>query len=224
MEVEALRAISQRFDSRHVVRIDPNSRWTVPTALRVGQQLKALPLEYYEDPVAGQAAMADVRVQTELKTSTNSCVTRFEHIPSAMQTKPIDVVLGDHHGWGGLTAFQALGTITEMLGWGLSQHSNNHAGITMAAMIHAAAITPQLTYASDTHYVWLPEGMDIIEGPNLVISEGHMQVPADVGLGVTLDRDKLARAHETYRKCGMRNRDDANTMQKFQPGWNRDLF
>lgn len=224
MELETLEAINDRFNGKHRLRIDPNGRWTVPTALRIGKQLKDLPLEFYEDPVSGQAAMADVRTQTGLPMSTNSCVTRFRHIPAAIRTKPIDVVLGDHHGWGGVTAFQALGTITEMLGWGLSQHSNNHAGITMAAMIHVGAITPQLTYASDTHYVWLPEGADIIDGPNLRISEGHMAVPKGIGLGVTLDQDKLARAHETYKKAGMRQRNDTYTMQKFQPGWKRTLF
>ena len=224
LEIAALEAINERFSGKHLLRIDPNGRWTVPTALRVGKQLKKLPLEYYEDPVSGQAAMADVRAQTGLPTSTNSCVTRFSHIPSAIRTKPIDVVLGDHHGWGGITAFQALGTIADMLGWGLSQHSNNHAGVTMAAMIHVGAVTPQLTYASDTHYVWLPLGADIIEGPNLAIVDGQMAVPTGVGVGVTLDRDKLARAHETYTKSGMRRRNDAATMQRFQPGWKRTLF
>lgn len=224
LELEALEAINDRFDGKHLLRIDPNARWTLPTALRAAKQLKELPLEYYEDPVAGQSAMADVRAQTGLAVSTNSCVTRFRHIPPAMRTRPIDVVLGDHHGWGGITAFQTLGTIAETLGWGLSQHSNNHAGVTMAAMIHAGAITPHLTYASDTHYVWLPEGADIIDGANLAISQGQMAVPRGAGVGVSLDPDKLSRAHETYKRSGMRQRNDAFTMRKFLPGWKRDLF
>ena len=140
--------------------------------------------------------------------STNMCVTRFGHVPDAVAKKPVDVVLGDHHGWGGIAAFQELGRLCEIFGWGLSQHSNNHAGLTMAAMTHVGAVVPQLTIASDTHYVWLPEGSDIIEGPNLAIRNGRIRVPEGPGLGVTLDRHKLARAHETYRKCGMRDRDD----------------
>ena len=206
------------------VAIDPNGRWRVPTALRIGAKLKDLPLEYYEDPVSGQEAMAQIRRETGLVMSTNSCVTRFGHIPDAVRNEPIDVVLGDHHGWGGMTACQALGTMTEALGWGLSQHSNNHAGITMAAMIHVGAVVPQLTIASDTHYIWLVEGADIIEGANLPITGGHMQVPAGAGLGVTLDQDKLAKAHETYTKCNMRRRDDATTMRRFRPAWERELF
>jgi glucarate dehydratase len=43
-------------------------------------------------------------------------------------------------------------------------------------------------------------------------------------VGVELDRDKLSAAHETYNKCGMRDRDDATTMRMVEPGWERSLF
>jgi glucarate dehydratase len=156
--------------------------------------------------------------------STNSCVTRFEHVPDALRLQPIDVVLCDHHNWGGIPACVELGRLCETVGWGLSQHSNNHAGITMAAMIHLGAAVPQLTYPSDTHYPWLPQGSDIIEGPNLAIRGGKMKVPDGPGVGVRLDADRLARAHEVWRKCGMRERDDAGTMRLVEPGWERNLF
>jgi glucarate dehydratase len=91
-------------------------------------------------------------------------------------------------------------------------------------MIHVGAVVPQLTVASDTHYPCLIEGADIIQGPNLPIRDGHMKVPEAPGVGVELDRDRLARAHEVYRKCGMRGRDDATTMRMVEPGWKRDLF
>lgn len=224
VELAALRAINERFDGNAPLRIDPNGRWTMETAIRIGKQMKDLPIEYYEDPVRGPDGMAEVRRETGHVMSTNSCVTSFDDIPEAIETHPIDVVLCDHHFWGGIPACQALGRIAESLGWSLSQHSNNHAGVTMAAMIHVAAVVPQLTHPSDTHYPWLVDGADIIEGPNLPIAGGRMKVPTAPGVGVTLDRDKLARAHETYIKCGMKGRDDAATMRMVEPGWERTLF
>ena len=221
LELEALRAIAARLGGKHRLRIDPNGRWRLETALRIGAKLKELPLEYYEDPVDGQEAMAEVRRVTGLPMSTNACVTSFEHIPRAVETKPIDIVLCDHHYWGGIPACQALGRIAEALRWTVSQHSNNHAGVTMAAMVHLAASLPQLTCASDTHYPWLVEGADVIAGPNLRFRDGKLPVPEGPGLGVELDRDKLARARETYTKCGMRGRDDAHTMRLVEPGWER---
>jgi len=224
VELEALKAISDRFGGKHLVRIDPNARWSNETALKIGRGLKELPLEYYEDPVPGQERMAEVRRQSGLKMSTNMCVTQLEHIPNAVRTQPVDVVLADHHGWGGFAACQALGMMARPLGWTLSQHSNNHSGVSMAAMIHLAALIPELTMASDTHYPWLVETADIIVGGKLPMTGGRMKVPTAPGLGVELDRDRLARAAEVYQKCGMRDRDDATTMRMVEPGWERTIF
>ena len=168
--------------------------------------------------------MAEVRRATGLKMSTNMCVTRFEHIPQALQVHPIDVLLCDLHYFGGFAGCLALGPICDAAGWTMSQHSNNHAGVTMAAMIHLAATLPQLTLASDTHYPWLVDDADIIDGPKLPIRGGTMAVPTGPGLGVALDRDKLARAHEVYQKCGMRGRDDAPLMRRLDPGWTGGLL
>ena len=224
IERDTLIAMAARLGPEAVLRIDPNGRWKTTTAIRIGKEIKKLAMEYYEDPVQGQAAMAEVRRETGLKMSTNMCVTSFAHIPEALKLKPIDVLLCDHHYFGGFAGCQALGPISRAAGWALSQHSNNHAGVTMAAMIHLAASIPELTLASDTHYPWLIEGTDIIEGPKLTIQGGRMAVPAGPGLGVTLDRDKLARAHETYMKCGMRGRDDRSLMRRIEPGWKGELF
>jgi glucarate dehydratase len=218
-ERDTLFAMAERLGPDARLRIDPNARWKTATAIRIGKAIARLPMEYYEDPVRGQAAMAEVRKATGLKMSTNMCVTRFDDIGEALRVHPIDVLLCDHHYFGGFAGCQALGPISRAAGWTLSQHSNNHAGVTMAAMIHLAASIPELTCASDTHYPWLVEGSDIIEGPKLTIRDGSMAVPAGPGLGVALDHDKLARAHEIYKKCGMRGRDDRELMKRLEPGW-----
>jgi glucarate dehydratase len=224
VERETLTAMASKLGPDALLRIDPNGRWTVPTALRIGRSMAGLALEYYEDPVRGQADMAEVRRATGLKMSTNMCVTSFGHIPEAFKLKPIDVLLCDHHYFGGFAGCQALGPVCTAAGWSMSQHSNSHAGVTMAAMIHLAASIPELTMASDTHYPWLIETADIIEGPKLIIRDGKMNVPAGPGLGVTLDQDKLAHAHETYTKCGMRGRDDRTLMRRLEPGWTGALL
>jgi glucarate dehydratase len=224
IERDTMNALADRLGPDALLRIDPNARWRLATAVRIGKQMRKLPIEYYEDPVQGQAAMAEVRRETGLKMSTNMCVTSFTHIPEALKLNPIDVLLCDHHYFGGFAGCQALGPICRAAGWSMSQHSNNHSGVTMAAMIHLAASIPELMLASDTHYPWLVNGMDIIEGENLTIKGGHMQVPPGPGLGVTLHQDKLARAHETYLKCGMRGRDDRTLMQRIEPGWKGELL
>ncbi len=224
LERDTLNAMNATLGKNCPLRIDPNGRWRLETAARIGKTLTHLPLEYYEDPVLGQAGMADIRKATGLKMSTNMCVTRFDHLPEAFRLKPIDVLLTDLHYWGGFAGNLALGPIADAAGWVLSQHSNNHAGITMAAMIHLASALPQLTSASDTHYPWLPDDADIIEGPKIPIKNGKMSVPSGPGLGVRLDRDKLALGLERYNKSGVRGRDDASLMRRLEPGWTGGLL
>jgi glucarate dehydratase len=87
-------------------------------------------------------------------------------------------------------------------------HSNSHLGISLAAMTHLAAATPNLTYACDTHWPWKAAEDDVIVPGVLGFSGGAVAVPTGPGLGVELDRDALARLHEQYVACGVTERDD----------------
>jgi glucarate dehydratase len=48
-------------------------------------------------------------------------------------------------------------------------------------------------------------------------------VPTGPGLGVTLDRDALARMHEDYRRCGITERDDTEYMRSVEPNWEKRM-
>ena len=96
-------------------------------------------------------------------------------------------------------------------------HSNSHLGISLAAMTHLAAATPNLTYDCDTHYPWQTD--EVIEGGRLTFCDGALAVPNGAGLGVTLDRDALARLHRAYLDHGYEVRDDASEMRRHWPDW-----
>jgi glucarate dehydratase len=96
-------------------------------------------------------------------------------------------------------------------------HSNSHLGISLAAMVHVAAATPHLTYACDTHYPWIKE--DLLVGGNWRFTNGHLPVPKGPGLGIEIDRDRLAQLAEDYRRCGITRRDDVTEMRKYVPDW-----
>jgi len=129
----------------------------------------------------------------------------------------VQVVLSDHHYWGGLHESVLLGGICRTFGLGLSMHSNTHLGISLAASTHLAASVPNLSYACDTHIPWQIE--DLIEPGVLRFVDGAVPVPTGPGLGVTLDRDALARLHEQYRTCGYRRRDDVGYMRSIERSW-----
>ena len=86
--------------------------------------------------------MAAVSARTDVPLATNMCVIAMEHLPPAIAQDAVQVVLSDHHLWGGLRKSALLGGITEVWGLGLSMHSNSHLGVSLAAMVHLAAATP----------------------------------------------------------------------------------
>ena len=221
LEVQTVKLMRERFGPRAGLRIDPNAAWSVETSIRVAEKLRDTDLEYLEDPTANIEGMAQVARHTPIPLSTNMCVTEFEHIPMAFRERAVQVVLGDHHGWGGLTAFRHLGVICKTLGWGLSQHSNSHLGISFAAMIHAGAAIPNLIYASDTHYPWNAASDVVRETDRFRFREGAIDLWDAPGLGVTIDEDKLAAAHEAYERRGAANlaRDDVGAMRERNPDW-----
>jgi glucarate dehydratase len=220
-EVEAIRALRVAFPD-HPLRIDPNANWSVGTSLRVAEQL-AGELEYLEDPTPGIPGMAEVAARTELPLATNMCVTSFADIPESVRLDAVQIILSDHHFWGGFRATERLAGICETFGLGLSMHSNTHLGISLAAMTHLAAATPRLSYALDTHTPWqrgFDDGaQDVLRPGTLTFEGGALQVPQGPGLGVEIDRDALDRLHEQYVKCGIRRRDDVSYMRLVQPDW-----
>jgi glucarate dehydratase len=216
-EVEAIRALRRAFPD-HPLRLDPNAAWTPRTSIGVARDLDGV-LEYLEDPAPGIDGMAEVARQAPMPLATNMCVVAFGHLPPAIRQDAVQVILSDHHYWGGLRRSALLAGICETFGLGLSMHSNSHLGISLAAMVHLAAATPNLTYACDTHWPWKHE--DVVAGQPFTFSGGSLPVPAAPGLGVELDRDALGRLHEQYQACGIRNRDDTGYMRRHVPGYQR---
>ncbi|GAW19356.1 hypothetical protein ANO14919_088420 [Xylariales sp. No.14919] len=84
-------------------------------------------------------------------------------------------------------------------------------------MTHLAAATPNLDYACDTHWPWKRRDEDVVKDGALRWADGGLVVPTAPGLGVELDREKLARLHQQYLDCGLRKRDDTTYIQKYQP-------
>jgi glucarate dehydratase len=215
-EAQALLALHAAFP-KAPLRIDPNGNWRLETALAVAAQVGSA-LEYYEDPVPTLQDMAELHRRTGLMLATNMVVCdRREFAENVKLGAPIQTILCDHHFWPGFRATREMAAMCETFGLKLSMHSNSHAGISLMAMTHLAATLPALAYACDTHYPWQNE--DVIAGGRVPFVDGAVVLGDAPGLGVTLDREALARLHEQYLACGIRQRDDTREMRKHQPGF-----
>jgi glucarate dehydratase len=230
-EIAAIRALRVEFGPKHPLRIDPNCAWSVDTSVHVGRSLKDELADggYLEDPCATIEGMAEVRRRllaegNDTPLASNVATTCFAHVPVAKQTDGVQVILSDPHYWGGIRAQQKLSDLCEVLGLGMSMHSNNHLGVSLMTMAHAAAVCPALTYACDTHYPWQTEIDEVVVGGRIAFEKGCVVIPDKPGLGVELDYDQLARGEERYAKLPYRKRDDEAEMRKHvDPNWKRIL-
>lgn len=219
-EVETMEAMRSRLGNDIRLRLDPQSAWTVETAIGMVPRLEKVGLEYFEDPVTGQASMATVRQRTKLAMSTNMCVTSFDDLGQAVQIRAIDVILTDPWYWGGPTQVKTLDTVARTMGIGLSMHSGIEAGIGMAVMAHTGVTMIGLTAAVDAHYHHLTD--DIIKGDMLLPKNGVLAPPEGPGWGVELDEEKVEKYREVHASGIYRNvYVEANTVgpDPNRPGW-----
>jgi glucarate dehydratase len=219
-EIEAVTALAERFPDARIT-LDPNGAWSLKEAIHLCRDQHAV-LAYAEDPCgaengfSGREVMAEFRRATGLKTATNMIATDWREMGHAIQLQSVDIPLADPHFW----TMQGSVRVAQMCNeWGLTwgSHSNNHFDISLAMFTHVAAAAPGDITAIDTHWIW-QDGQRLTKEP-LQIVGGCVQVPKKPGLGVELDMDQVAKAHELYKGMGLGARDDGVAMQYLIPGW-----
>ncbi len=198
-EIEVFRTLAEAFPD-HRLRIDPNAAWSVEESIRIGRAIEDLNNDYFEDPCWGLEGMRRVREAVRIPTATNTVVVNFEQLAASIRTNAVDVILLDTTFWGGLRQAWKAGVVCNTFQLGTAVHSSGELGIQLATMLHLGAALPNLNFAADAHYHHLTD--DVIEGGKLAYEDGHIAVPTGPGLGVTLDREKLAEFAELYQKLG----------------------
>ena len=222
-EIEAVTALAERFPDARIT-LDPNGAWSLQEAIRLCRDQHHV-LAYAEDPCgaengySGREVMAEFRRATGLPTATNMIATDWRQMGHAIQLQSVDIPLADPHFW----TMQGSVRVAQMCNdWGLTwgSHSNNHFDVSLAMFTHVAAAAPGKITAIDTHWIW-QDGQHLTKEP-LRIEGGLVQVPKKPGLGVELDMDAVAKAHECYKGMGLGARNDAVAMQYLISGWTFD--
>jgi glucarate dehydratase len=198
-ELACYRALAATFpDDR--LRYDPNSALSLADAIDFGRGIMDIRNDYYEDPVWGLPQLARLKEFVRLPIATNTVVVNFEQLAANQLFGAVDVVLLDTTFWGGIRPCIKAAGVCETLGVGVAVHSSGELGIQLSTMLHMGAVVPNLGYAADAHYHHLAD--DVIAGGRMPYVNGAIRVPDGNGLGVTLDRAKLAQYHELFRELG----------------------
>lgn len=222
-EAAAVTALSRRFPDARIT-LDPNGAWPLDQAVDIARELDGV-LAYAEDPCgaedgySGRETMAEFRRATRLPVATNMIATDWRELGHAVRADAVDIPLADPHFWTMSGSVRVAQLCHE---WGLTwgSHSNNHFDVSLAMFTHVAAAAPGEITAVDTHWIW-QDGQRLTRAPPH-ITDGLLRVPGGPGLGVAFDEERVAAAHELYRREGLGSRDDAAAMRYLVPDWTFD--
>jgi glucarate dehydratase len=222
-EIEAIQALHEAFPNGRIT-LDPNGAWSLKESIRLLKD-KSHVIAYAEDPCgaegvfSGREVMAEFKRATGLPTATNMIATDWRELAHCIQLQSVDIPLADPHFWT-LQGSVRVAQLCKMydLTWG--SHSNNHFDISLAMFTHCAAAAPGKVTAIDTHWIW-QEGQELTQDA-LKIKDGFIEVSKKPGLGIELDDEALAKAHELYLQEGLNSRDDSIAMQFLIDHWTFD--
>lgn len=222
-EIKAVRALKEALPEARI-NIDPNGAWSLDEAINLTKDLHGV-LTYAEDPCGPEKGFSSREIMCEYKNATqhmvatNMIATDWRQFYHAVSLRSVDIVLADPHFWtmnGSVRIAQGLND------WGLTwgSHSNNHFDISLAIFAQCAAAAPGNITPVDTHWIW-QDGQELTKHP-YKIEDGVIKVGNAPGLGIELDMDKVAKAHELYMSLPNHDRDDAVAIQYLIKDWKFD--
>jgi glucarate dehydratase len=174
------------------LRADVNGAWTIGTAKRMLRKLEQYDLEYVEQPLplADLSGHKHLRKLFSTPIALDESAYTMQDVLAIIRADAADVILLDPHQAGGLHRCRKAAAIAEAAGIPVTLHSGAELGISTAAYLHLAASIPNLMLAVDNQQPNLTD--DIIDNPPQ-FERGNFSVPSGIGLGVTLNAQKLER-------------------------------
>ena len=201
-DVAMVTAVREAAGPRARIRVDANEAWTPAEAIHMIRKLEPLDIEFVEQPVSmyDVDALARVRAVSAVPIAANQTSWTEFNVLDIVRRQAADIILTDQHQVGGLLAFKKVCALCEYAQLPVLKHSFGDLGVSTAAGLHLLSSCPNTTtMASQTHLHFLQH--DIVR-PAYAFTHGALRVPLAPGLGVDLDPERMAEAHERYRSEG----------------------
>ncbi|MEO0618470.1 MAG: mandelate racemase/muconate lactonizing enzyme family protein [Pseudomonadota bacterium] len=176
------------------IRVDSNAAYSLATARMMAPALEDCGIDNWEDPVGTFEEMAALRPHTRLSLSSHNV-----DVAKAIACGTPDAIVSGMAGNGGILRTQRLIAACEAAHIDFWCYSGD-TGIQSAAYIHLIAATPHIRRPSQS--LFHMQSLDVIEEGPFRLVNNTRPVPEGPGLGVTLDRDKLAHMHGLFVEQG----------------------
>jgi galactonate dehydratase len=162
--------------------------FTVPDAIRVGQELEEYDILFYEDPVApeNEDAMERVADAVNVPVSAGERNATIYGFRTLIERDIVDVIHPDTGRAGGLLQMKKIAAQAEAHHIQVAPHDGSNGPVAEAAAVHLCAAIPNFLIlehlASD-----VPQRYAV--ATELQVEAGHIAVPAAPGLGIELNEE-----------------------------------
>ena len=176
--------------------------YTVPDAIRVGQELEEYDLLFYEDPVPPEnvESLAKVAAAVNVPIAAGERSATLYGFRELIERDIVDVIQPDMGRAGGLLQVKKVAAQAEAHHIQVAPHDGSNGPIAEAAAVHLLAAIPNcliLEHLADD----VPWRYEI--ATELPVVDGYIEVPTKPGLGVELD-EAVAAAHPSRGNISLR--------------------
>jgi len=197
---EILRAIRAAVGAEVGLMVDANCAYDARTAIRIGRELEAHNVLWFEEPVPPEDLEGYLEVKRALDLAIAGGELEFTRygLRELIARRAVDIVQPELTAVGGLTAGKQVAVLATTFGLRCLPHMFGSV-VAQAAALHLAAALPEIPFSlrpSEVIFevVRLEDRLrDDLAIEPIPIEGGRIRVPKAPGLGVTLDPKKLDR-------------------------------
>jgi D-galactarolactone cycloisomerase len=200
LDIRRVAAVREAVGSGVKLMVDANHCLTVPQAIRIGRELEALDIEWFEEPISPEDIDGYVEVSRALDMAVaggENEMTRWGFRDLVVR-KAMDIIQPDVCAAGGISECRKIATLAAAHGVECVPHAWGSA-IGLAATLHFLAALPD----QPPSFRPMPPMLefeqcenpfrDLLSKEPLVQVRGKMQIPTGPGLGIEIERSVLER-------------------------------
>lgn len=184
--LERLRAVREAVGEDVDVLVDCHGRFTRYLARRVAQEVEALDLFWFEEPVpcTQLQGLASVTAFTSLPVASGESLFGRESFWEMISTRAVDVLMPDVKHAGGIQECVRIAGLAEVMDLPVAPH-NPSGPVSTAVSVHLCAVIPNFLILE---YAWgeVPWRGELVT-PSENIVDGYLDVPTAPGLGIELN-------------------------------------
>jgi L-alanine-DL-glutamate epimerase-like enolase superfamily enzyme len=199
-DVARVAAIRKAIGSGPRIRVDANQAWSPGAARTIIERLADFGLEYVEQPTAASnlAEMAALRRMVRVPILAHEASLTVEGSLATIAKQAADALQLDPRFDAGITGARTAALMAEAAGLPVVTHTFGELGVGTAAVLQLHAAHRNFVLDNQTYY-WNLED-DVIAGGLLEWHGCELEVPTGPGLGVELDRDRVAHYAALYER------------------------